>query len=93
MAGRGAPLGNRNAGKSKPFWHAIDRAIAQEDGKRLREAAEQLLNLAAAGEQWAVRELADRLDGKPAQEITGADGGPIQHEEIRRTVVDPKTPE
>ena len=69
MAGRGAPLGNRNASKSKPFWHAIDRAIAQEDGKRLRDAAEKLLNFAAAGEEWAIKELGDRLDGKCAQAV------------------------
>lgn len=74
MAG-GAPLGNQNATKNKPFWDAITRAIAQEDGKRLRQAAEKLLTAAAAGEQWAVKELGDRLDGRPAQAITGADGG------------------
>ena len=76
MAG-GAPLGNTNASKSKPFWHAIDRACAQEDGKRLRKAAEKLLDAAAAGEDWAIKELGDRLDGKPAQAITGSDGGPL----------------
>lgn len=68
MAG-GAPQGNNNAGRNKPFWRAIDRAIVQDDGKRLREAAEKLLDLAAQGEQWAVKELADRLDGKAAQAI------------------------
>lgn len=65
----GAPQGNNNAGRNKPFWRAIDRAIVQDDGKRLREAAEKLLDLAAAGEQWAVKELGDRLDGKPSQSI------------------------
>ena len=70
MAGRaGAPLGNTNASKSKPFWHAIDRAIVQENGKRLRSAAEKLLDAAAAGEEWAIRELGDRLDGRPAQAV------------------------
>ena len=68
MAG-GAPQGNNNAGRNKPFWRAIDRAIVQDDGKRLRQAAETLLDLAAAGEQWAVRELADRLDGRASQSI------------------------
>lgn len=78
----GAPIGNTNASKSKPFWHAIDRAIAQEDGKRLRKAADKLLDAAAAGEDWAIKELADRLDGKPAQAVTGPDGGPIQVLEV-----------
>jgi len=74
----GAPLGNQNATKQqRQFGEALQRAIAQDDGKRLRGAAEKLLDLADAGESWAVRELADRLDGKPAQTITGANGGPI----------------
>ena len=65
----GAQPGNQNARKTKPFWHALDRAIAQEDGKRLRDAAEKLLNFAAAGEEWAIKELGDRLDGKCAQAV------------------------
>ena len=59
--------GNTLAGKSKLFDQALRRAIAQDDGKRLRECAESLLNLAAAGEAWAVKELADRLDGRAVQ--------------------------
>lgn len=89
MAERGGQPGNTNASKNKPFWHAIDRAIAQENGKRLREAAEKLLDAAAAGEPWAVKELGDRLDGKPAQAITGPDGGAIQFQEIQRKIVKP----
>lgn len=75
-----APIGNQNAAKSRRFEQALERAIAQDDGKRLRKAAEQLLDLAAAGEAWAVKELRDTLDGKPKQqtELTGAEGGPIK---------------
>lgn len=92
----GAPVGNRNAvgcpSAEKPFRDAVSRAIAQDDSLRLRKAAEKLLDLAAQGESWAVKELADRMDGKPAQQtvITGANNGPLQIEEFRRTVVDPK---
>ena len=60
------------------FGGALSRAIAQDDGKRLRQAAEQLLDQAADGQSWAIKELADRLDGKSAQAITGKDGDPIQ---------------
>lgn len=69
MAQSGGQPGNNNAGKNKPFWRAIDKAIAQDNGKRLRDAAEKLLDLAAQGEQWAVKELGDRLDGKAHQSI------------------------
>ena len=76
----GAPLGNVNASKEKRWYETIDRAIKQDDGQRLRAAAEKLLDLAAAGEPWAVKEIGDRLDGKPKQqtEISGPDGGEIQ---------------
>ena len=67
----GAPVGNKNAVGSqeteRPFRDALRRAIAQEDGKRLRAAAERLLDLAAMGEAWAVKELAERMDGKAPQ--------------------------
>jgi hypothetical protein len=61
--------GNKEAAKSKQFLGALQRAITQEDGKRLRQAADKLLDLAAEGEAWAVKELADRLDGKPTQQV------------------------
>lgn len=64
----GNPAGNP---KSKQFLSALNRAITQEDGARIRKAAEQLLDQAAAGEQWAIKELADRLDGKAAQTLNG----------------------
>ena len=71
----GAPKGNQNAKgrKQKLFDDALRRAIAQDDKDRLRRAAESLLEQAAAGEQWAIREIADRLDGKPKQAVVGGD--------------------
>ena len=91
----GAPLGNQNAVKENRRWaEALNRAIAQDDGKRLRSAAENLLNQAAAGEPWAIREIADRLDGKPKQQIeaSGPDGGPIEAG-LTVTFVDSRVPD
>jgi hypothetical protein len=65
----GAPEGNHNATKNRQWRGALDRAIATDNGKRLRAAAEQLLNKAEAGEPWAIKEIADRLDGKPHQSV------------------------
>lgn len=62
----GNPKGTQ---REKKFAAALERAIKQDDAKRLREAAEKLLDLAAAGEAWAVKELADRLDGRAAQSV------------------------
>ena len=66
----GAPIGNKNACKGKVWSDALHRAIAQDQGKRVRLAAEKLLDEASRGQQWAIRELADRLDGRPRQETS-----------------------
>jgi len=74
----GAPLGNDNHRKGKPFQDALRRAIAQNPQK-LRNAADKVLDLAEAGEAWAVKEIADRLDGKSHQStsLEDADGNSI----------------
>lgn len=63
----GAPIGNQNAKKGRVWNDALRKAIAQDDGKRLRASIEELLNRASNGEPWAIKELADRLDGRPRQ--------------------------
>lgn len=86
-----APPGNQNASKGRMFEQALKRAIAQDDGKRLRDAAEMVLNKAAAGEPWAIGVLADRLDGKPSQAIVGSgENGEHLFQRIERVVVDPQ---
>lgn len=74
----GAPVGNQNARTAKRWQSAITRALAKaaegagvEAG--LDKLAEKLVAAAAAGEQWALREVGDRMDGKPAQVIAGDD--------------------
>ena len=62
--------GNPKGTAPKKIWiAALNRAVAQDDGKKLRAAAEQLLDLAAAGDVQALKELGDRLDGKPVQAV------------------------
>ena len=61
--------GHKHGAKSKLFDGALRRAIAQDDGERLRKAAEMLLDEAAAGKPWALAQLADRLDGKADQTV------------------------
>lgn len=41
----------------------------KEKPEALRRVADKLVSEAEKGEQWAIKELADRLDGKPAQEV------------------------
>src|SRR5512139_3956208 len=73
----GNPSGSASV---RPFMAALKRAILADDGKRIRKAAEALLDKAAEGEPWAIDMLANRTDGKPIQmtEISGPDGGPMQ---------------
>jgi hypothetical protein len=84
----GAPLGNQNASKGR-MWHAaIVRALEKRGGGdrvvALDELAELLLKNVATGDMQALKELGDRLDGKPAQaiEASGPDGGPIQFQKV-----------
>ena len=79
-----APLGNKNAVKAKLWENAIKRALARrangtiDDG--LDELADKLVSQAAGGEQWAILEVGNRLDGKPAQAValTDPDGEALQ---------------
>ena len=85
----GAPLGNNNNKKNRPFAEAINRAIAQDDGKRLRAIAEALLTKAADGDISAIKEFADRTDGKVVQQLEGSgDNGEFTINLIKRVIVD-----
>lgn len=74
-----APLGNNNAAKAKIWTAAIERAIAKRvsDGriKDLDELADKLLDMCVDKDLSALKELGDRLEGKPVQAIAGPDGG------------------
>lgn len=59
-----------NKGKDKPYAEALRMELlsAGDDHKRLRAIARKHLELAEGGDLQAINALADRLDGKPAQE-------------------------
>ena len=66
----GAPFGNTNGKKENRIWgEAIKRVVAQGNSQKLRDLAEKLVSLAEAGDVAALKELGDRLDGKPAQQV------------------------
>lgn len=69
---RGAPKGNRNAAKSKPWEQALKLALSRAGGdiqKGLSTIADHVVKAAQGGDMSAISELANRLDGKPAQSI------------------------
>jgi hypothetical protein len=69
----GAPVGNQNGRKAKVWEQAIKRALARMSNatvdKGLDKLAEQLVKAAESGEQWAIKEVGDRLDGKAVQQV------------------------
>lgn len=73
-----APIGNSNAKKGKEWFDALRKECVQRGA--LAKIAKVIVDKAEAGEQWAVQEVANRFDGKPAQavEVSGADGGPVE---------------
>ena len=72
----------RGQQRDKPFRDALrmEIAAAGDDRKALRDVAKALIDKAKEGDVTAIRELGDRLDGKPAQAIGGDDElGPIKN--------------
>lgn len=71
---------------------AIKEAVEGTDKTKLRAVADALVDKAMAGDVAAIKEIADRIDGKVPQALVGDnDSDPINLlAEIRRTIVDPK---
>jgi len=67
----------------KPFRDALRLAVKRSadvdvKGKtKLDKIAASLVSEAVEGDVPAIKEIADRLDGKVPQAVTGAEGGPI----------------
>lgn len=72
-----APVGNTNAAKGKAWFDALRKECVQR--KALEDIAKVVVDKALAGEVWAIQEIGNRLDGKPAQavQLGGEDGGPV----------------
>lgn len=79
-----APEGNKNAAKGKKWQKALEKALARigegdmEVG--LAKIADKVIAAAADGDKDAWKDIADRLDGKPAQSVTlsGDEENPLQ---------------
>ena len=67
--------------------HYEDKNVKK--GQALRHIANSLIHVAINGSERdrmaAIKELADRLDGKPAQAVTGIEGEPITV--VKRVIV------
>jgi hypothetical protein len=89
MAKIGGQLGNNNAGKAR-IWSDALRFACLKDKTRLKKLAEILVQKACEGDMAALKELGDRLEGKPAQALIGggSDDPPITVKEILIRAVD-----
>ena len=77
MAKAGGKPGNQNAVKNP--WRTALESVVSKSPLKLRQVAETLIDAAIAGDIQAIKELGDRLDGKPRQavEVAGEDGNAI----------------
>jgi len=67
------PRNPRGQQRDKLYREALRLELAEmgvDDLKKLREIARVHIEKAAGGDMQAIKELADRLDGKPAQILT-----------------------
>lgn len=65
----GAPKGNRNAAGSRKDWQDAIRRVLGKDRGSLERCAKALVRAAEEGDIAALKEIGDRLDGKPKQEV------------------------
>jgi ribosomal protein L17 len=75
--------------RDKLFREALRMQLAQagENLKALREIADALIAEAKAGNIQAIKELADRLDGKPVQMLEHTEGAQPTTRRIVREIV------
>ncbi len=67
----GSTIGSVNP--EKPVSDLLRLAVLSGGGRRLRVIIEKLLDKAEQGDLQAIREVIDRLDGKPVQAIERSD--------------------
>ena len=85
----------RGQQRDKPFRDALRLEIAAaqdaDDYRSLRTIARRLLGEAAGGDVAAIREIADRIDGKVPQAVVGDDDHPPVLGALNIRIVDPKS--
>jgi HPt (histidine-containing phosphotransfer) domain-containing protein len=68
----------------KGMWQNALRIAMRADPQAVTRIAKKLLKMAENGEGWAIKELADRLDGRPAQDVNigGQEDNPLVLEPV-----------
>jgi hypothetical protein len=71
----------------KPFRDALRLEINRKDADKLRRVARALIEKAMDGDVQAIKEVADRLDGRVPQLVGGDRENPVQFRRIARVIV------
>jgi hypothetical protein len=79
---------------SEAVQRAVKRRMENEDGKpqKIERLADKLVDFALEGQGWAMQEIGNRLDGRPAQAVTvsGDEENPLQVvNKVERVIVTP----
>ena len=97
-----APKGNRFASHDKPWTNALQRVLAQLEvkddtgkvtvraGDALRQIAEVTVLSALVGNKDAIKEIADRLDGRPTDNVNvnhSRDPGAMSTNELAAEII------
>jgi hypothetical protein len=92
MATKGGQPGNNNAGKGRHLSKLLADRLAER--AQAQELMDVLLEKALTGDMMAIKEVFDRIDGKPKQAIVGGDedDAPIKIHQIERIIVRAKDP-
>ena len=92
---KGHKLATGGKPKTKIFTDQLKLVLNEDDGpskkKKLRRVAEKLVAAALEGEGWAIKEIADRVEGKPAQVVQGDEDAPLFPQVIKVEIVDSNT--
>ena len=86
---------SRGQQRDKPFRDALRLEIAEagDNFRELRVIARALINEGKTGNVVAIKEIGDRLDGRPAQAIIGGDADDPAvriHQTVEQIIVEPK---
>jgi len=79
----GAPKGNRNAAKGRILSKALQERLDERDD--LKRVADVLVLKALDGDMSAIKEIFDRIEGKPKQTIAGDPENPLTLEAYELT--------
>lgn len=88
---RGGQPGNKNATKNRPITDALRRVLLANDGEKMRQLTDALVNRAINESDTAAKEIFDRIEGRVKQQLehTGEDGEQLFPNKVEVVLVRP----